>query len=176
MKRLILCGMPGSGKTTLAKRLGEYWNIPWYDLDILIEVEGTTIEDLFKDSELMFRHVESYALFRIAQMTWDQEFVLALGGGTLENVVNLDLMQTIGTLCFLDVPVPVLAQRLSDPNERAFRPLLRDIEPEELEHKLHETRRIRLENYLQSPIITGLQAFEDLDLFTKRVELFTKKT
>lgn len=175
MKQVILCGMPGSGKSTLAKILSSHWGIPWYDLDQLIEDRGTTISDLFAVSEDAFRQSEAEVLRQFLTENAKAEYVLALGGGTLEREENLRFVLESGTLCFLDVAIGELADRLSDVQNMDQRPLFRGLGREEIETKLMKMLDNRMSKYLQSRIITGVQAFNNPELFTKRVELFTKK-
>jgi len=112
LRRIVLTGFMGAGKTTvgrlLAQRLG--WN--FLDLDAHLESRaGATIPDIFaREGEDRFRRLESTAL--VSALSAHQT-VLALGGGTPEILTNrLLLEQTPGTLTvFLDAPFPVLFDR-----------------------------------------------------------------
>lgn len=127
--RLVLTGFMGAGKSTvgrlLAARLG--WN--FLDLDTHLEQRtSATIPQLFeRHGEARFRRLESTAL---ASALAFSNIVLALGGGTLEDLTNrLLLEQTPGAFTiFLDAPFPTLYDRcmlqdLSNPNAR---PVLTD--------------------------------------------------
>ena len=63
-KHLILVGLPGSGKSTVGKRLAELLSLPFTDLDEAIQVKvGQTIPRYFAGhGEAAFRDVESAAL------------------------------------------------------------------------------------------------------------------
>src|SRR5580704_600629 len=112
IKRIILTGFMGAGKSTvgrlLATRLG--WN--FLDLDAHLEARtSTTIPQLFeRHGEAHFRRLESSAL---ASALGRDHTVLALGGGTPEELTNrLLLEQTPATLTiFLDAPFPTLYDR-----------------------------------------------------------------
>jgi shikimate kinase len=130
LKRLVLTGFMGAGKSTvgrlLAARLG--WN--FLDLDTHLENRtGTTIPQIFREhGEARFRRLESSAL--ASALSFSQT-ILALGGGTPEDLTNrLLLEQTPGTFTiFLDAPFPTLFDRcmLQDFGDPAIgRPVLAD--------------------------------------------------
>jgi shikimate kinase len=142
LKRLILTGFMGSGKTTagslLADRLG------WRFLDLDHEVErqdGRSVPDIFSESgEAHFRHLESRTL---ASLLGQQHVVLALGGGAPEELGNrLLLEQTPHTaVVYLSAPFETLLDRClqqsTDPNSTA-RPNLAD--PTAAERRFHLRR------------------------------------
>ncbi|WP_263368369.1 shikimate kinase [Edaphobacter bradus] len=125
VKRLVLTGFMGAGKSTigrlLASRLG--WN--FLDVDTHLERRaGATIPELFeRHGEARFRRLESTALASALSATYT---VLALGGGAPESLTNrLLIEQTPGTFTiFLDAPFPTLFDRcmLQD----IARPVLQD--------------------------------------------------
>jgi shikimate kinase len=112
LKRLVLTGFMGAGKSTigrlLAARIG--WN--FLDLDAHLESRtNATIPQLFEQQgEARFRRLESTAL---ASALGYSNIVLALGGGTPEDLTNrLLLEQTPATFTiFLDAPFPTLFDR-----------------------------------------------------------------
>ena len=82
MKKILLVGYMGSGKTVTAKLLAEHLNILAVDLDEVIESEfGLSIKVLFETKgELFFRKQEHAALVRLLQT--NEPMVISLGGGT----------------------------------------------------------------------------------------------
>ena len=82
MKKIILVGYMGSGKTTIGKELADNLQIPFIDLDQYIEVkEQLKITDIFdKKGEVYFRKKEHMYLKELMERT--ENFVLSLGGGT----------------------------------------------------------------------------------------------
>jgi shikimate kinase len=112
LRRILLTGFMGAGKTTvghlLAARLG--WD--FLDLDALIESRtALTVPAIFAThGEAHFRHLESQAL---AASLGRSNVVLALGGGAPESLTNrLLIEQTPATATiFLDAPFATLFDR-----------------------------------------------------------------
>lgn len=110
MRKIILLGYMGSGKSVVARLLAQKAALPWLDLDQMMEESAqSTISEIFeKQGEIKFRKRE-HELF-VQQMTNGQSFVLSLGGGTpcyannhewlqRENVVSVYLKTSIDELC-----------------------------------------------------------------------------
>ncbi len=112
LKRIVLTGFMGAGKTSVGRLLASALGWDFLDLDAHLEARaGATIADLFsKHGEAHFRRLESSAL---ANALARPHTVLALGGGTPEELTNrLLLEQTPGTaVIFLDAPFETLFDR-----------------------------------------------------------------
>ena len=112
LKRLVLTGFMGAGKSTIGRLLAARTGWTFLDLDAHLEARtGATIPELFaQHGEPHFRRLESTALASALGRT---ETVLALGGGTPEGLTNrLLLEQTPATFTiFLDAPFPTLFDR-----------------------------------------------------------------
>lgn len=80
--RAVLVGLPGSGKTTIGRRLAKALDVEMLDTDAAIEARtGRSIAEIFAtDGETEFRRIEE-AVIRAALA--DHDGVLSLGGGAI---------------------------------------------------------------------------------------------
>jgi shikimate kinase len=112
LRRIVLTGFMGAGKTTVGRLLAAALGWDFLDLDAHVEARANaSIPDIFAaHGEQRFRQLESSAL---ANALSRRATVLALGGGALEQLTNrLLLEQTPGTLVIhLDAPFPTLYDR-----------------------------------------------------------------
>lgn len=134
LRPILLCGMMGSGKSTIARTLSRQTGRPWRDLDRAIEARaGNTIPELFaQQGEEVFRKLERDELFVQLQIP---NLILALGGGALQDQEVVDRVKKAGWLIFLDAPQSVLLRRLG---RKTGRPLTDSLSRDELRKKLHD--------------------------------------
>jgi len=162
LRRLVLTGFMGAGKSTVGRLLAARLHWQFLDLDAHLEARtGATIPQLFeRHGEAHFRRLESTAL---ASALGRDHTVLALGGGTPEELTNrLLLEQTPATFTiFLDAPFPTLFDRcmLQD----IARPVLADpISAQQRFQKRHPLYR-RLANLtIDTANLSPDQTVEDL--------------
>jgi shikimate kinase len=127
LRRIVLTGFMGAGKSTIGRLLASRLSWDFLDLDAHLESRtGATIPELFaRHGEPHFRQLESSAL---ASALGRSSTVIALGGGTPEILTNrLLLEQTPGTTTiFLDAPFETLFDRCV--LQAIDRPVLSDLE------------------------------------------------
>ena len=120
-----------SGKTTIGKILSESLQLPFYDLDFIIEQElKTTINEIFEQKgELFFRKKEREVLE--AFLNNKDNYVLALGGGTPCYYDNFNLYQNDNIKSFyLKTFVTTIIERLK--TQKNTRPIIANLTEEEL--------------------------------------------
>jgi shikimate kinase len=148
--KIFLIGMPGSGKTTLGKRLAKEMLLPFVDLDKEIEKrEGKSVQQLFAENgEDFFRQAESRELAEWAGSS--KSFVMATGGGTPCFYEGIKVINQSGLSIFLETPLSTLLSRLE---KKTDRPLLNAADIKEKNEKLASLLEKRNQFYNQANII-----------------------
>ena len=126
MSRLILIGLPGSGKTTLGRMAAQALALPFYDCDDRVSrAAGMTIPDIFaRRGEPYFRALEREALQELCRR---EDCVIATGGGVVLDEANCYIMRGSGRAVYLEAPLAVLVERLKAVPDSDHRPALTDL-------------------------------------------------
>ena len=98
---LVLIGMPGCGKSTIARKLAEISGRPAVDIDQrIVERIGIPIRDFFaQQGEARFRQIEAEIL---AEVTLQTGQIIATGGGIVKDWENVRRLRQSGKVYFLD--------------------------------------------------------------------------
>ena len=133
MKKIILIGYMGSGKSLLGKSIAETLGIRFINSDSEIEHQtGMSVGQLFEQfGENHFRNLEKEYL---SNFNAEGSFVLATGGGTPCYNNQMDFLNTMGTTVYLKCSNDILFSRLK--NERDHRPLIAGLSDEELRESI----------------------------------------
>ena len=101
MENIILIGMPGCGKSTIADMLAKKLNRKCVDADgEIVELAGKSIPEIFaQDGELEFRRIETQALMQLGMMSG---LIIATGGGCVTQERNYPLLHQNGTIFWLE--------------------------------------------------------------------------
>ncbi len=145
--KIFLIGMMGSGKSYWAEKLKKKLKVPAYDLDSLVEMmEEKSIQEIFaEDGEEYFRKAEAKMLRLFAEK---KQFIVSCGGGTACYHDNMKWMNKQGITIWIDEPVEIITERLS--KEKSHRPLIKDLDDEQLNHFLEKKLEERFSFYEQS--------------------------
>ena len=123
MKKIVIIGMMGSGKTTLGKILSEKIGQPSIDIDEFIEQkENTSISNIFNNKgEQYFRNLEAQTIQDLINSTDIQ--IISLGGGAFENPKTRELLLKHSIVIYLDTSPEEILKRIQQTNNR---PLLKN--------------------------------------------------
>ena len=147
MKNIILTGLMGSGKTSVAKALkSKLTNFDLVETDeMIIKQENMTINDIFAaKGEEYFRKTEKNIINEVLNK---ENQIISLGGGSLNNDFDFEKSKKNSVLFYLKADVEILYNRIKNNNDR---PLLKCENPKE---KLEKLLKIREGNYNKADFI-----------------------
>ena len=126
MSHIFLYGPPGSGKSTIGRKLALKLARPFFDLDKVIEAKkGCAVSEIFaKEGEAAFRALERGVLQEVA--AGNPPSVIALGGGTLLDDENRTFAERAGKILCLRADADALFARIE--RTPGSRPLAADRE------------------------------------------------
>ena len=129
MKRIIIIGYMGSGKTTVGHALSQELGLPFYDLDWYIETRmHCTVKQIFDEKgEEGFRKIEHSLLHEVAEF---ENVIISCGGGTPCFFDNIDYINRQGETVYLKCTTDVLYKHLK--MGKTVRPLLLNKTPDEV--------------------------------------------
>ena len=107
MQNIVLIGMPGSGKSTIAKALGERLERRVYESDeLIVEKVQMSIPDIFaKFGESRFRQLESEVLSELGKQSG---IIISSGGGAVTREENYPLLHQNGIMVWLKRSIDAL--------------------------------------------------------------------
>ncbi len=133
---IYLIGLMGAGKTTVGRQLARRLGRGFYDSDHeIVERTGVPIPTIFEiEGEDGFRRREAQT---IAELSINDNIVLATGGGVVLNPENRRRLHETGWVVYLNVPPVMLFERTRHDRNR---PLLRVPDPLARLEELHALR------------------------------------
>ena len=103
-RHLFLTGMPGSGKSSLGRRVAAEMNLPFIDTDREITtILGCGVGEIYERyGESAFRNAETNLLIALARQS---PMLVSTGGGMVIQPRNQELMRNLGVILFVDRPL-----------------------------------------------------------------------
>ncbi len=144
-ERIFLIGFMGIGKSTLGRGLARALEMPFIDVDEVIEEQaGMPIRDIFDlCGEAYFRRLEHDALHEIIQDF--PTVVVASGGGLPCQGDNMEVMNAQGLTVYLQADAKALTKRLYA--SRATRPMIAAIASDNLQAHIENLLSARRSYY-----------------------------
>ena len=167
MKRIILIGYMGSGKTTVGKALSKETGMMFYDLDWYIESRmRKTVSQIFAErGEEGFRQIEYNMLHEVAEF---ENVIISCGGGTPCFFDNMDYLNQQGDVVYLKATPETLYKHLL--MAKVERPLLKDKSPEELIAYITEHLKERAPFYEKARYTLDVNVLDNYDKIAVSVE------
>lgn len=130
-RHIFIIGMPGSGKSSLGKKVSANMGLPYVDTDQRIEAAfGCPTAQIFdRYGEQAFRNAETNVLI---QLTRETGSLVSTGGGMVMREENREIMRNHGLIVLIDRPLeeimgdiklnrrPLLAQKGLPEVERLY--------------------------------------------------------
>lgn len=169
MRRVILLGFMGAGKTTLGKALSKKIGLPFYDLDTYIECQvHKTVRQFFDEQgEVEFRHIERDMLREVAEF---ENVVISCGGGTPCFFDNMEYMNRQGDTVYLRTTPETILKHLA--MSKVERPLLANKSREETLDFITGELAKRESCYQQAEYtldVSVMDTYEKIQLFTREL-------
>ena len=160
MRRIILIGYMGSGKTTVGKALSKETGMMFYDLDWYIESRmRKTVSQIFAErGEEGFRQIEYNMLHEVAEF---ENVIISCGGGTPCFFDNMDYLNQQGDVVYLKASPDTLYKHLL--MAKVERPLLKGKSPEELIAYITEHLKERAPFYEKARYTLDVNVLDDYD-------------
>ena len=160
MRRIIIVGYMGAGKTTVGHSLAKELGMQFYDLDWYIEGRmRKTVPQLFAErGEDGFRQVERTMLHEAAEF---EDIILSCGGGTPCFFDNMDYINSQGETVYLKASPEVLAAHLKMGKVR--RPLLEGKSQDEKLDFIKEQLAQREQYYLKAKHVLDVDLLDNYE-------------
>ena len=171
MRRIILIGYMGAGKTTVGRQLAKRLGLMFYDLDWYITNRmRRTVPQIFEESgEEGFRKIEHAMLHEVAEF---EDVVLSCGGGTPCFFDNMDYLNRMGETVYLKASPEVLYAHLK--MGKSVRPLLLGKTPGEVEAFVKEQLALREPYYSKATHTLDVNVLDTYDKIKISVEKIIK--
>lgn len=167
MKRIILVGYMGSGKTTVGKALSKETGMMFYDLDWYIESRmRKSVSQIFAEKgEEGFRKIEYNMLHEVAEF---EDVIISCGGGTPCFFDNMDYLNQQGDVVYLKATPETLYKHLL--MAKVERPLLKGKSSEELVAYITEHLKERAPFYKKARYTLDVNVLDEYDKIKDSVE------
>lgn len=162
MRKIILLGYMGCGKSTIANRLSKTTTIPFLDLDKVIEEKtNLSINQIFEQhGEIHFRKLE-HEIF-VELLNSPENLIIGLGGGTPCYANNHELLKG-ENICsiYLKASIDTLFERLVVNKDK--RPLIANKSEEEMKEFIakHLFDRSFYYNHAQHKVVVDGKSIDE---------------
>ena len=131
MRKVVLIGYMGSGKSVLSKKIAQQLEISAVELDEIIENEcGMSIAEIFSTKGELFFRKQEHQLFK-ELLNKNESLIISTGGGTPCYFNNHELLSSEDVVSiYLRASIDTLYNRLLKAKQK--RPLIANLEDDEI--------------------------------------------
>ena len=176
---IFLTGFMGSGKSTIGPILANTLGFDYLDVDRFIEQKaGKQVAEIFSsEGEQAFRAMERRTLL---ELTEHNHCVISLGGGTIANEKNCQLVLQKGILVYLKLSPEEIIQRVQ---YRSDRPMPKDeygnqLTPPELKNRVLDLMNRREKFYARADVVIAadnMRVGATVDVIMKNIHFLVDK-
>lgn len=166
---IVLIGFMGAGKSTVARTLGEWFDMDIVEMDELIsERQEMSIPEIFeKHGEEYFRNLETNLLIELQKAS---RTIISCGGGAAMRSQNVSEMKKNGYVVLLTAAPKTILERVKENDDR---PLLKNHKNVEYIAQLMEKRREKYETAADLIVQTDKKNVQEIckEMITKLMEM-----
>jgi shikimate kinase len=166
-RSIVLIGMMGAGKSSVGRCLQRRTGLARFDTDEIVSSKfGLSISEIFSvHGEGRFREAETQVLVELAPKA--SGAIIVTGGGIVLREENVDPLQRLGTIVWLDADEKTLFQRAS----RRARPLLQTEDPRATFSEISRARAPHYAKIANIRVDTSAQTPDEVaDVILSKVE------
>jgi shikimate kinase len=117
-RNIVLIGMPGSGKSTIGRRLAKYFGLEFVDTDLILEqAENMPIQSIVDKRGLRrFMQLENDVLESLRL----HGSVIATGGSAVYSVAAMQHLAMSGTRVYLYISLATMLRRVTNVESRGL--------------------------------------------------------
>lgn len=124
-KHILLVGMPGCGKSTMARQLALERGVSCYEVDEMLELKwGRSIAEFVEEQGWEKFREEEFSM--VKSIVHEPEGIISAGAGFFTTEEKVEFSLNHFEVWYLEVSIDELFNRLNTSEERAKRPLLRE--------------------------------------------------
>lgn len=142
-KNIVLIGMPTCGKTTIAKRLNELYEINFIDTDdLIINKYKKSLKEICDKGEKEFKKIEEEIILNL-ELYNNKQNIISTGGSVIYSINSINKLNEMNcNIVYLKLDYCEISKRLIDPISRGVL-----IKPNETLEDLYNKRIILYEKY-----------------------------